>query len=146
MGIYDRDYMRRRESDTPESARTVARRGLVIAVVVVVVVLLLGNAIRRDAEARREMEKQRKEWERQVDFPSYPMPAEPAPEPPPMLKRLLNVNTATMEELEKVPYMRKRMAESIIENRPFKSMEDLDRAWGIGKPTIERLRFYLMVE
>ena len=86
------------------------------------------------------------QWAAKVSRETPPLGNEIKSEPPPMLKRLLNVNTATVEQLDGIPHVSSKTAESIIQNRPFKSMEDLDRAWGIDEPMIERLRPHLTVE
>jgi len=44
----------------------------------------------------------------------------------------LDVNTASQTELENVPEIGPSIAERIIEARPFKSADDLQRVKGIG--------------
>ena len=44
----------------------------------------------------------------------------------------LDVNTASLAELENVPGIGPSIAERIIEARPFKSADDLQRVKGIG--------------
>ena len=134
----------------------IARTGIILAICIVGGLLVFAGVIQRKAEEEDRWIRQQRAEEEQVRtlLQSAARAVRETPEledeiknePPPMLKRLLNVNTATLEELDRVPNVSRRTAESIIENRPFKSMEDLDRAWGIGKPTIERLRHYLTVE
>lgn len=156
MGINDRDYMRRPETEPADTPRVIARKGIILAACIVGCLLLVSAVIKRNAaDQEAEIRRQRMEDEQfqslmqQVarDIRETPeLESEIKSEPPPMLRRLLNVNTATVEELDELPNVSRKTAESIVEKRPFKSMEDLDRAWGIGKPTIERLRFYLTVE
>jgi hypothetical protein len=156
MGIYDRDYMRQAEREPADTPGMIARKGIILAVCIVVGLLFFSSVIRRNAAAReREVRRQiieeeqlrsQLQWAARVIRETPGLDSEIKSDPPPLLRRLLNANTATLEELDEVPNVSLRMAESIIENRPYKSMEDLDRAWGIGKPTIERLRFYLTVE
>jgi competence ComEA-like helix-hairpin-helix protein len=53
---------------------------------------------------------------------------------------LVDINTATAEELEKLPKIGPTLAERIISYRPYKTIEDLDKVPGIGTATIDRLR------
>jgi competence ComEA-like helix-hairpin-helix protein len=64
--------------------------------------------------------------------------------------KLININTATAKELEKLPGVGKVTAERIIEHRqangPFKTTQDLDKIKGIGKATLEKLLPLVTVE
>ena len=53
---------------------------------------------------------------------------------------LLNLNTATAAELESLPGIGPSKAAAIIANRPFSSVDDLERVPGIGARTIDQLR------
>jgi len=56
---------------------------------------------------------------------------------------LVNLNTADLDELQKVPGVGPAMAERILAARPFTSIEDLHRVSGIGPSVIDRMRPYL---
>ena len=62
----------------------------------------------------------------------------------------ININTATMEQLEMLPRIGTKTAQSIIEfrtkNGPFKKVEDLTNVKGIGEQTFEELKGYLILE
>ena len=65
----------------------------------------------------------------------------------PDVPKLVNVNTATREELEKLPDLKPEIAARIVEARtkagPFKNPEELRRAIGMEKPDFEKF-FYLL--
>ncbi|MGI9172962.1 MAG: helix-hairpin-helix domain-containing protein [Chthoniobacterales bacterium] len=54
----------------------------------------------------------------------------------------LDVNTATLTELDKLPGIGPVLAGRILAARPFKSAEELRRVQGIGKKKYEKLRPY----
>ncbi|QEL16523.1 helix-hairpin-helix domain-containing protein [Limnoglobus roseus] len=55
----------------------------------------------------------------------------------------INVNTAPVAELQRLPGIGPKLAERIVEARPFKIIEDLRRVGGIGVKTLEKLRPHL---
>ena len=61
--------------------------------------------------------------------------------------KLVNVNTASREELEKLPNMKPELAARIAEGRakagPFKNSEELRRALGIEPADFEKIRYSL---
>lgn len=52
----------------------------------------------------------------------------------------VNLNTATAEELETLPGIGPVHAKEIIANRPYKSVDDLERVKGLGKARIDEIR------
>jgi len=62
---------------------------------------------------------------------------------------VIDLNAATASQLEALPMIGPKRAESIVADRakrgPFKSVDDLDRVHGIGPRTVERLRPFVTV-
>jgi DNA uptake protein ComE-like DNA-binding protein len=56
----------------------------------------------------------------------------------------VNVNTASLEELVTVPHIGPSCAQRIVATRPFRDLNDLERA-GIGAGTLHRVGKYLVV-
>lgn len=52
----------------------------------------------------------------------------------------VNINKATMKELEDLPAIGKKTAEKIINGRPYKSIDDLQKVKGITKKTFEKIK------
>ncbi|PMP67024.1 MAG: hypothetical protein C0190_04255 [Thermodesulfobacterium geofontis] len=62
----------------------------------------------------------------------------------------IDINKATVEELEKLPGIGPKIAQNIIEyrekNGPFKSIEELLKVKGIGPKKLKLLKRYLEIE
>ncbi|WP_211211302.1 DUF655 domain-containing protein [Thermodesulfobacterium hveragerdense] len=62
----------------------------------------------------------------------------------------LDINQATVEDLEKLPGIGKKTAQAIVDyrekNGPFKSLEDLEKVKGIGLKKLQSLKPYLTLE
>jgi len=58
---------------------------------------------------------------------------------------LVNINTASVEELDTIPGVGTSTAQKIIEARPFATTEDIMRVSGIGPATYEKLKDYITV-
>ncbi len=62
----------------------------------------------------------------------------------------LNINTATIEELQLLPGVGQATAQNILDyretNGPFTSVEDVIKVKGIGDRKLEQLRLYLKTE
>lgn len=58
-------------------------------------------------------------------------------------KKLVNLNAATKQELETLPGVGPKLAETIIaarERHPFESWEDVERLQGVGRKTVDKWR------
>ena len=58
----------------------------------------------------------------------------------------IDVNTATFEELQKLPGIGPKLAERIIAHRPYQTLKDLDAVPGIGPAKLEQLRTLVHVD
>lgn len=58
----------------------------------------------------------------------------------------IDVNAASADELQRLPGIGRATAQNIIAARPYKSVSDLDRAKGIGKVTLEKIRPFVVVK
>ena len=56
------------------------------------------------------------------------------------------MNEATFEEVQRLPSIGPKLAERIMANRPFHTVEDLLKVGGVGTKTLERLRPLVRVE
>lgn len=59
---------------------------------------------------------------------------------------IVNVNRATLAELDALPGVSERIAQAIIDGRPYSSVDDLIRVYGIGPKTLERIRPFVKVD
>lgn len=67
--------------------------------------------------------------------PDYPATASITP----LVSGLLNLNTATQEQLESLPKVGPALAERILAGRPYRSLQDLDAVKGIGASLMKTL-------
>lgn len=65
---------------------------------------------------------------------------------PPASTRRVDLNTASLSELDTLPGVGPAIAARIVENRPYDRLGDLQRVRGIGPATLERIRPHAVVE
>ncbi len=97
------------------------------------------------AEAKAEVKPAVPQVEKLERKPAAP-PAIPAQPTKLASGQQIDINTATVAELQGLPAIGPKLAERIVEARnqkPFASIEDLRRVSGIGAKTIEKLRPHL---
>ena len=58
----------------------------------------------------------------------------------------VNINTATLTELESIPGIGATLAKEIVAHRPNTSLDQLVAIRGIGPTSIEKLRTYMKVD
>lgn len=60
--------------------------------------------------------------------------------------KLVNLNTATLDELDTLPGIGPATAQKIVEGRPYGAIEDLMRVKGIGQATFDKLKDLITVQ
>ncbi|MCA9580890.1 MAG: helix-hairpin-helix domain-containing protein [Myxococcales bacterium] len=63
-------------------------------------------------------------------------------------KGVVNINTASLEELQRLPGVGKTRAEAIVKQRkarPFQRVEDVLRVKGVGRATFRKLRSMMVI-
>lgn len=83
-------------------------------------------------------------------MPEAAVPVETKPARPAAPEGPININTATVEELERLPGIGPSLAAKIVEDRTkngrYRKIQDLDRVRGIGPKLVERVRPLVVVE
>jgi competence ComEA-like helix-hairpin-helix protein len=135
MGIYDRDYMREKDdpADWWKPGRSI-KRWLTIAIIAVSLltsVVFLG---------------------RSIGIPKvFKSRAAVATHHAPLARHekgslRVNINTATVEELERLPGIGPARARLIVTNRPYQSVDDLTKLQGIGSKLTNDLRSLIKID
>lgn len=79
-----------------------------------------------------------------------PASSEPTPTIPPLTPGSINLNTATAEELTRLPGIGEVLARRIVDYRsahgPFSSVDGLLEVEGLGEKRVEAIRAYLILE
>ena len=57
-----------------------------------------------------------------------------------VLAKQININTATLSQLDELTGVGATYAQRIIDGRPYSSVDDLDRVNGIGPATIQKIK------
>jgi DNA uptake protein ComE-like DNA-binding protein len=64
----------------------------------------------------------------------------------PAVLELVEINSASYEELQTLPGIRAKLAERIMAHRPYQKFDDLDNVPGIGPATLKRLKPLIRIE
>ncbi len=59
---------------------------------------------------------------------------------------IVNVNTATLAQIETIPGIGPVLARQIVAGRPFTQIEELERVRGIGRYTVNSIRPYVKAQ
>jgi len=59
---------------------------------------------------------------------------------------LVNINTATEQQIETLPGIGPALAARIIQGRPYVTVADIEKVQGVGPKTAKRLAAYVKVE
>lgn len=142
MGIYDRDYMRNRDRPASKFRPPAGGTGWLLALLIVVGALLIGKTVLtnwRQVAIGRQLSEQEADLEREIMKQELPVEFGT----PAKLKQLVNINTATREELEAVPYISESGARWIIAHRPFTAFEELCKVPGIKEKKLQLIMPYI---
>lgn len=77
---------------------------------------------------------------------SSPSPSPSPVAPPPSGSDIVNINTASLEELDTLPGVGPALAQRIMEGRPYSSVDDLLQVSGIGSVKLDKLQDHVTVE
>jgi beta-lactamase superfamily II metal-dependent hydrolase len=118
---------------SPQTIAMLARRGILL--------------LRTDRDRTVTIESDGHEWRvvgHKIAARGPPQKARARPDrsekPRPVPAGRLNVNTASQAELEALPGIGPVLARRIVEGRPYRSVEELERVEGIGKKRLGKIR------
>jgi len=132
MGIDDRDYMREDPADWWKPGFSI-KHWLIIGILAISLLTSLVYFGRSIGITKR--------FKRQPSVAKHATPAPPAER-----SRLVNLNTATIEELQTLPGIGTKRARLIVANRPYQSVDDLARLPSMGGKLVNDLRPLVMTE
>ena len=119
MGIYDRDYMRRsHDSPRPLSSFLLVVIGIITAVVFGLVIAFCHSSNKSEYGSETQAKGSLR----------------------------LNINTASIEELQTIPNIGPSRARSIVDHRPYESVEDLVRKRALGRKTAEAIAPFVKID
>jgi len=121
MGLQDRDYMRERQKALWSKPKINWHRRLMLGAAVIAVLSAAVWLVR--------------------DIQSVAGSGQPAEG-----SLVVNINTATQEQLESVPRIGPSLAVQIIAGRPYESVNDLARVAGIGQASLEAMRPFVTTD
>jgi competence protein ComEA len=73
-------------------------------------------------------------------------PPKPQPKPPAAKKEPLDINTASADELKAVKGIGEADAKKIVENRPYKTKDELVEKKVVSKATYDKIRDQIIVK
>ena len=133
MGIHDRDYMRR-DNETGHTAKPWP--------LIIIVLICFAAATANWLFAGRQPTARFPLDQEYVIEDAETTQREPADS---IEIKLLNANLATYDELVQIPYINRKIALSLLQQRPFSKWEDLMSVYGIGPKRLESLKLFLYI-
>ena len=118
MGIQDRDYMREHRNNDEPPVISSRRWWLFFGIAIALSIVFIAV-------------------ERQTANKARQTQSRPA---------IVNVNSASLAELRTLPRISEITAQAVIDGRPYSSVDDLIRVYGIGPKTLELIRPYVKVK
>ena len=143
MGIYDRDYMRsdrspKRGPGRPPRPRRYWLSHPMVVVVTACVLIVIGILLSPREDRRGSTDAGG------VGFPDYVQPLIEVGRPQVVFP--VDLNTATIDELDEVPWIGPPTARLIEARRPFQSVEELLEIRGITESKLEDISKFVTVE
>jgi DNA uptake protein ComE-like DNA-binding protein len=132
MGIQDRDYMRNRDSSDSEGEGNSSNRAFVIFLLVVG--CLYAFSVFAPKEGTKQSNKPSNSDSKLVEQSAT------------SAFQTVNINTATFEELDNIPYVSPALAKSIIAHRPYTVLQDLIKVPGIKERMLEKITPYITLK
>lgn len=80
------------------------------------------------------------------ESPPIGPPTEPSSTTSVKIRSKININTASQSEIETLPGIGPSKAQGIIENRPYDSIEEIQKVPGIGEGTFKKIKDLITVD